>query len=150
MDAHDKVELYSCSIVFLRSWPSPTPPATRVFRRAIVLNYDHRCAFCGTRIVTSEGHTVVDAAHIFPWSVSQNDDIRNGMALCKLCHWGFDERLIGVSDSYAVILSRQVAQAHNAPGVLLNLTGREILGPQDRALWPHRVHLERHRTAFKL
>ena len=120
------------------------------FRRAIVLNYDHRCAFCGTRIVTSEGHTVVDAAHIVPWSVSQNDDIRNGMALCKLCHWGFDEGLIGVSDSYAVIISRQVAQAHNAPGVLLNLTGRDILGPRDKALWPHQVHLKWHRTAFRL
>lgn len=32
------------------------------FRRAIVLHYDHRCAFCGTRIVIAEGHTVVDAA----------------------------------------------------------------------------------------
>lgn len=29
-------------------------------------------------------HTVVDAAHIIPWSRSGNDDIGNGMALCKL------------------------------------------------------------------
>jgi len=40
------------------------------FRRAVVTTYDHRCALCGVRIVTSEGHTVVDAAHIVPWSVS--------------------------------------------------------------------------------
>ena len=120
------------------------------FRRAIVFNYDHRCAFCGTRIVTSEGHTAVDAAHIVPWSVSQNDDIRNGMALCKLCHWGFDEGLMGVSDTYAVIISRQVAQSHNAAGALLNLADRSILGPQDKALWPLKVHLGWHRTTFRL
>jgi putative restriction endonuclease len=120
------------------------------FRRAIVVHYDHRCAFCGTRIVTSEGHTAIDAAHIVPWSFSQNDDIRNGMALCKLCHWGFDEGLMGVSDAYAVIISRQVAQTHNTAGVLLNLADRNILGPQDKALWPHQDHLKWHRTMFRL
>ena len=120
------------------------------FRRAIVSHYDHRCALCGTRIVTSEGHTAVDAAHIVPWSVSQNDDIRNGIALCKLCHWGFDEGLMGVSDAYAVIISRQVAQTHNTAGALLNLADRSILGPQDKALWPHQVHLGWHRTTFRL
>lgn len=120
------------------------------FRRAIVLHYDHRCALCGTRIVTSEGHTAVDAAHIVPWSVSQNDDIRNGIALCKLCHWGFDEGLMGVSDAYAVIISRQVAHAHNTAGALLNLADRNILGPQDKALWPQQVHLEWHRSKFRL
>ena len=120
------------------------------FRRAIVFNYDHRCAFCGTRIVTAEGHTAVDAAHIEPWSVSQNDDIRNGMALCKLCHWGFDEGLMGVTDAYAIIVSRQVAQTHNTAGALLNLGGRNIIGPQDKALWPHQVYLGSHRTRFRL
>jgi putative restriction endonuclease len=120
------------------------------FRRAIVFNYDHRCAFCGTRIVTSEGHTAVDAAHIVPWSISKNDDIRNGMALCKLCHWGFDEGLMGVSDAYAVIISRQVAQTHNTAGALLNLADRNILGPQDKTLWPHPTHLKWHRTTFRL
>ena len=120
------------------------------FRRAIVFNYDHRCAFCGTRIVTPEGHTAVDAAHIVPWSVTQNDDIRNGMALCKLCHWGFDEGLMGVSDTYAVIISRHLAQAHNAAGALLNLADRNILGPVDKSLWPHRIHLEWHRKEFRL
>ena len=120
------------------------------FRRAIVLHYDHRCALCGTRIVTSEGHTAVDAAHIVPWSFSQNDDIRNGMALCKLCHWGFDEGLMGVSDAYAVIISRQVAQSHNTAGALLNLADRSMLGPQDKALWPLKVHLGWHRATFRL
>lgn len=120
------------------------------FRRAIVLHYDHRCAFCGTRIVTPEGHTVVDAAHIVPWSVSRNDDIRNGMALCKLCHWSFDEGLVGVSDRYAVIVSPQLAQSHNAPGVLVGLGEREIGRPGDRALWPDLGHLGWHRRTFRL
>ncbi len=120
------------------------------FRRAIVFHYDHRCALCRTRIVTSEGHTAVDAAHIEPWSVTQNDDIRNGMALCKLCHWGFDKGLMGVSDAYGIIIARQVAQTHNNAGALLNLANRDIHRPQDEALWPHPKYLGSHRTRFRL
>jgi putative restriction endonuclease len=44
------------------------------FRRAVVRIYDHRCAFCGLRLLTSDGRTVVDAAHIVPWSASHDDD----------------------------------------------------------------------------
>lgn len=46
------------------------------FRRVVIKAYDHRCALCGVRIITPEQYTVVDAAHIVPWSKSHNDDIR--------------------------------------------------------------------------
>ena len=57
---------------------------------------------------------------------------------------------MGVSDAYAVIVSKQVAHTHNNAGALLNLAARNIHGPQDKALWPHQVHLKWHRTAFRL
>lgn len=106
------------------------------FRRAVVTAYDHRCALCGIRMLTPDGHTVVDAAHIVPWSFSQNDDPRNGMALCRLCHWTFDEGLIGVSSHYVAITSPQLATGQNVPGHLLTLNGREIIGPREKFLWP--------------
>lgn len=120
------------------------------FRRAVVTSYDHRCALCGVRIVTSEGHTVVDAAHIVPWSVNQNDDIRNGMALCKLCHWAFDEGMMGVSESYSVITSRQIGADPNVPGFLLTLSGRGIIPPGDKDLWPEQKYLGWHRREYHL
>jgi putative restriction endonuclease len=120
------------------------------FRRIVVSTYDHRCALCGVRIITPEGHTVVDAAHIVPWSRSRNDDIRNGMALCKLCHWAFDEGMMGVSDSYAVITSRQIAANPNVPGFLLTLSGRGIIAPPDRDLWPAQEYLSDHRREWRL
>ena len=75
------------------------------FRRAVVRIYEHRCALCGVQMLTSDGRTAVDAAHIIPWSMTHNDDIHNGMALCGLCHWTFDEGLLGVSTKYRVVLS---------------------------------------------
>ncbi|MBL0226794.1 MAG: HNH endonuclease [Geobacteraceae bacterium] len=120
------------------------------FRRIVVKAYDHRCALCGVRIITPEQHTVVDAAHIVPWCRSQNDDIRNGMALCKLCHWAFDEGMMGVSENYDVITSRQIAADPNVPGFLLTLSGRAIIAPSDRDFWPAQEYLFEHRREWRL
>ncbi len=118
----------------------------QAFRRAVVLAYSHRCAICGLRIITADRHIAVDAAHIVPWSVSHDDDPRNGMALCRLCHWTFDEGLVGVSAKYAVLTSQQLSSNPNFPGHLLTLTGRPIVGPDDQALWPDLKALAYHRT----
>jgi putative restriction endonuclease len=120
------------------------------FRRLVVTTYDHRCALCGIRIVTPDGHTVVEAAHIVPWSRSKNDDIRNGMALCRLCHWGFDEGMLGVSDNYTVITARAINIDPNVPGLLPTLSGRGIIPPQDRDFWPAQSYLHEHRQEWRL
>lgn len=127
-------------------------PAVRdqAFRKVVTTSYDHRCALCGIRIVTPEGHTVVEAAHIVPWSESRNDDIRNGMALCRLCHWGFDEGMLGVSTNYQVITSASIGLAPNFAGPLQTLTGRAIIPPEDTDLWPAQEYLGEHRHRWKL
>jgi putative restriction endonuclease len=120
------------------------------FRRIVVKTYDHRCALCGIRIVTPDGHTVVEAAHIIPWSESQNDDIRNGMALCRTCHWGFDEGMLGVSDSYTVITSRSIGTDPNFPGLLTLLSGRGMILPTTKIHHPAQENLAQHRRKWRL
>jgi putative restriction endonuclease len=115
------------------------------FRRAVVRLYEHRCAFCGVRMLTADGRTAVDAAHIVPWSVSHDDDPHNGMALCGLCHWTFDQGLVGVSAKYLVLLSGELRITQNVPGHILTLEHRSILGPTESDLWPKREALEWHR-----
>jgi putative restriction endonuclease len=92
----------------------------------------------------------VDAAHIIPWSRSKNDDIRNGIALCKLCHWAFDEGMMGVSVNYEVIVSSKIAVAPNVPGFLMTLKGRGIIGPKQRELWPDLQFIAEHRQEWRL
>lgn len=113
-------------------------PAVRdqAFRRVVVNMYDHRCAVCGIRMLTPDCHTVVDAAHIVPWSLTHNDTVQNGMALCRLCHWTFDEGLIAVSGTYTVIVSKQLSANNNIPSHLQTLAGRGIIGPTEQTLWP--------------
>lgn len=115
------------------------------FRKAIVKLYKHRCALCGLRMLTPEGHTIVEAAHIIPWSTSQNDQPQNGMALCRLCHWFFDEGLMGVGQYYEVLVSPVVRQDGNYPGHIETITGRGILKPEKETFWPDLEYLEIHR-----
>jgi putative restriction endonuclease len=115
------------------------------FRRAVVTAYSHRCALCGVRVRTLDGHTAVTAAHIVPWSETQDDRPANGMALCRMCHWTFDEGLLGVSQVYGVIASRQLNTLDNLPGYLTNLEGRGIVGPDRKPLWPDTESLRWHR-----
>jgi hypothetical protein len=41
-----------------------------------------------------ESNPGVDAAHILPWSEYELDHVSNGVCLCKLHHWAFDEALL--------------------------------------------------------
>ena len=120
------------------------------FRKAVVRIYEHRCAFCGVRMLTLDGHTAVEAAHIIPWSLGSEkmayavDDPHNGMALCRLCHWSFDEGLLGVSAKYLVLISGELRITQNLPGHLSTLESRPILGPAEPGLWPYIESLEWH------
>lgn len=128
-------------------------PAVRAqgFRRAIVSVYSHRCATCGIRVRTFDGHTAVAAAHIIPWSETRDDRPTNGIALCRMCHWTFDEGLLGVSQKYEVVASRQLGSPNNLPGYLTNLEGRTIVGPDKEAFWPDAKSLRwHHENVFRV
>jgi putative restriction endonuclease len=115
------------------------------FRKAIVTLYDHRCALCGIRMLTPEGHTVVEAAHIVPWSESQDDRPTNGLCLCRLCHWSFDEGLMSVGKKYEVLVSKRVRIDQNNPGHIFTLQDRTIFRPAQENFWPAQVNLIKHR-----
>lgn len=114
------------------------------FRRVVVDAYDHTCALCRIRIVTPEGRTAVAAAHIVPWSHSHNDDPRNGLALCGLHHWIFDQGLIAVTPEHTIKVSPvlRLQEQHAAP--VLALDGGKLFRPADRVLWPASVALRWH------
>jgi putative restriction endonuclease len=80
------------------------------------------------------------------WSVSHNDDPRNGLALCRLCHWTFDEGLLGVSPHYQVIATKALTAYGNIAGHPLTLHERPIFQPVEAALWPARDALRWHRA----
>jgi putative restriction endonuclease len=116
------------------------------FRKAIVSLYEHRCALCGIRMLTPDGHTVVEAAHIKPWSEGRDDRPTNGLALCRLCHWSFDEGLMSVGIKYEVLVSKRVQIEQNLPGHVLTLRDRHIFTPTEDQYWPAQDNFDYHRS----
>jgi putative restriction endonuclease len=133
----------------LKEAPSTETYITEVrsvaFRRVVISAYKQTCAFCNIRIVTPDGRAGVDAAHIVPWSHSHNDDPRNGIALCGLHHWSFDQGLIGIKDDYHIMVSPVVSVEENAAEALLKLDHQPIYLPIDQILQPARSALIWHR-----
>ena len=106
-----------------------TPVRRAGFRQAVMQIYDYTCAVCALNIRASSGESVTDAAHIIPFSVSYNDDIRNGMSLCKLHHWAFDAGLISVSETYQVVVSPAMTEHGPTTSMLARLRDKQIWLP---------------------
>ncbi len=122
-----------------------TPVRSGGFRREIMRIYNYTCVVCRLRILTLDGESVTEAAHIVPFHISQNDDVRNGISLCKLHHWSFDKGLISLSRSYQIIVSELMSEEGPAGWTLTELRGKSILLPEQDLLSPAQEALEWHR-----
>ena len=116
------------------------------FRLKVVSLYNYTCALTGYRLMTISSGSIVDAAHIHQFSDSQNNDVRNGIALCKNAHWLFDEGPWTIADDYTV----NVAVGHFAEDSpeqkpLVDYHGKNIRLPSDSLFYPDPAYLDWHR-----
>ena len=115
------------------------------FRRAIMRIYDYTCVVCKLQILTLNGESVTEAAHIIPFTNSNNDDVRNGISLCKLHHWAFDRFLFSVDESFSVTVSDLMTENGPAEWKLASLNGKGILLPEQQELYPAKEAFAWHR-----
>lgn len=116
----------------------------RTFRQIVLRAYDQRCAFSGFRFLNGGGRAEVDAAHIRPVKDKGPDIIQNGIALSGTAHWMFDRGLVSLSDSYEILISRQVNDIDAVRG-FINESGIAIV-PNRMADRPNSRFLEWHRN----
>jgi len=100
-------------------------------------------------VITQGGSTLVDGAHIVPRSQSNNDDPRNGLALCKTHHWMYDQYLLTVTPSCKVQLSSWLKKQDNDVGNLWDFHGEEILYPTSENYQPAKEALQNHFLKYK-
>lgn len=89
----------------------------------------------------------MDAAHIESWAASENDNIENGLALCKNAHWMFDEGLWSVLNDGRVVLAPHRFTENGPEGLrlkpyaerLLQFAGGVTLRPNAEYFTRHRV-----------
>ncbi|MCY2958542.1 MAG: HNH endonuclease [Planctomycetota bacterium] len=123
----------------------PEPARSQGFRFAVLDAYGRECAACGFRVNTPLGRTIVQGAHIKPWSESKDDRISNGFCLCPTCHSCFDEGLWSVKD-LAIRLSPVLELTENAPTYLAALKGRPLRQPTHSCFHPDPSNFEWHET----
>ena len=124
-----------------------TPVRRAGFRRAIMKIYKYKCAVCGLDIRTASGASITDAAHIIPFSVSHNDDVRNGLSLCKSHHWAFDARLFSLNETYHVIVPPVSHEHEPTERMLSELRDKRIWTPPVERHCPDQEALAWHRKA---
>lgn len=111
----------------------------RVFRRAVMEAYGHRCCICGISY-----NEVLEAAHILPWKASQPGlriDPRNGLAMCANHHRLYDSGILSVDGEFRIHYEDEddpadLSEADNH--VALRHHGNKILLPAEKKLWPAR------------
>lgn len=113
-----------------------SPTRSAAFRGVIMNLYDYTCAACRLRIITLDGASAVDAAHIIPFSKSHDDGIGNGLALCKLHHWAFDNGLMSLDDKYKLLVSDAFDERGHPALLLRNLRNESILLPAQKPFFP--------------
>ena len=122
-------------------------PGAREFSIRVREAYDYRCLFSGERFPKLPAFDTagVDGAHILPWATHKLNAMRNGLCLCKLCHWAFDNGLLRVDfddEANLYLLSIPPDIEAVAGPVGLDLTRFEsYLGPLDSARLPANQNL---------
>lgn len=124
------------------------------FRKGVQAAYRSACAFCGLRLPSGPhcARPGVDAAHILPYGDYDLDVVPNGLCLCKIHHWAFDEQMLTLRHDgfdYIVEVSDRATAAFSAhPETLLSF--QAVAGkitqdrlPLDPALWPSPTYLAR-------
>ncbi len=124
------------------------------FRKNVQTAYDYRCVMCGCRYPSTpyNRNPGIDAAHIIPWSLVDLDEVYNGLALCKLHHWAFDEGLLRImyrTGTYYVEISDE-AMINLKPSEFSLDQLQKVVGPiqvdrlpHNRSDWPRPDLLER-------
>lgn len=111
------------------------------FRERVRAAYGEACAFCGRARETPAGSPEVEAAHIHPKREGGPDDVRNGVALCKLHHWAFDNGWLALTDDRDILVAE--APDRNGYHEFKQLEGKEMRSPEGPE--PHPKFLEAHR-----
>jgi putative restriction endonuclease len=117
------------------------------FRLTIVPLYRYTCALCGLKTITPSGLTLVEAAHIHQFAVSQNNNPDNGIALCRNHHWAFDAGLWSLNESFTVIVAKSLFEEYSPlPNKLADYEGRLLdFSSIAKELRPNPEHFNWHR-----
>lgn len=141
----DDVEIRLREAAAWRRYAAVRGPAAAAFRRRVREAYNSTCLVCGIRLPQSPHCRVpgVDSAHILPWATHDMDVTSNGVCLCKMHHWAFDQQLITITHedgNYHVRVTDRARAALGAEAVAILEAHQGVVLrarlPQNPQHWP--------------
>lgn len=115
-----------------------------LFKREIPKIYNNTCCISGMRIDATISISMVDACHIVPFSVSYDDTVSNGIALCPNLHRAFDRGLIAIDENYKVVVSKFFREDETSYSIRA-FEGKELQLPKMKRYYPLRENFGWHR-----
>lgn len=106
------------------------------FRKAVVHSYDYRCAFCHLKVINSLNQSIVDGAHIKPFSRFFDNRVNNGLSLCKNHHWAFDQGWFTVDENYRIIVTNDLTEESPHSKPIKDFHGKSIVLPRAEQYFP--------------
>jgi putative restriction endonuclease len=116
------------------------------FRKAVVHTYDYRCAFCQLKVMRSLTQSIVDGAHIKPFSQFYDNRIDNGISFCKNHHWAFDLGWFAIDDDYKIIVASEIEEESPNSKAMKEFHGEKLHLPNSELYFPRIESLQWHRV----
>lgn len=114
-----------------------------LFKRTIPKIYDYTCCISGLKIESTSNVQMVDACHIYPFSLSNDDTVPNGIALSPTLHRAFDRGLLTINSEFLVRISPTV-EDEDSEFSLSQFDGRQIILPEKEVWYPSQESLSWH------
>lgn len=106
-----------------------------MFKKTIPKIYDFTCSITGMKIESSYNVQMIDACHIYPFSISNDDTVTNGIALSPTLHRAFDRGLITINSNYLVRVSPTVDE-NGSSFTISQYEGQQIILPEKEKWYP--------------
>jgi putative restriction endonuclease len=146
---NDPKEAYQCHIKRLREtlekddYEEELFVRGGLFKKTIPKIYNYTCCITGMKIESSHNIQMIDACHIFPFSLSGDDTVTNGIALSPTLHRAFDRGLITINSEFVVRVSPTIEE-EESHFTLSQFAGRQIYLPEQEKYYPSQESLNWH------
>lgn len=115
-----------------------------IFKREVPKIYKYQCCISGMRIESSKNAQMIDACHVIPFCISNDDTLPNGISLSPNLHRAYDRGLITINEDYIVRISPTIKE-NNSPFSISQFAGIRIFLPDDSKNYPSPENLMWHK-----
>ncbi|MFO7720470.1 MAG: HNH endonuclease, partial [Gillisia sp.] len=111
-----------------------------LFKKTIPKVYDYTCSITGMKVESTHNVQMIDACHIYPFSISNDDTVTNGITLSPTLHRAFDRGLITINSNFVVRVSPTITK-EESNFTISQFDGRNIILPENEKFYPSQESL---------